>query len=273
MTVRSSPRIEWLHAGFILTKNAMRVPVSQSARLVLRLYLAAMTCLAAGAAYSLEIRDRPNAVVELFTSQGCPPCPAADQLLSRMSDENNVIALAYHVNYWDYTGWADTFAISANGELQKAYASASGTNRLYTPQMIVNGARSMAGSNAEEVLDALAEADLALSMDVEAESQDVVILRAGPRSGLGAAVVWLVAFRNSAEVEVTGGDNMGQRLSYSHIVTSRQPVGMWDPSSGAEIRIPVPEALGPDNDGFALIIQEKNGALPGRILGAAAVMR
>jgi hypothetical protein len=114
---------------------------------------------------------------------------------------------------------------------------------------------------------------LALSVDVEAETQDVVILRAGPRSDLGEAIVWLVAFRNSAEVDIARGDNMGQRLSYSHIVTSRQPVGMWDPASGAAIRVPVPEALGPGNDGLALIIQEKNGALPGRILCAAAIMR
>lgn len=204
-----------------------------------------MTCLTASAAFSLEIRDRPDAVIELFTSQGCPPCPAADQLLSRMSDETDVIALAYHVDYWNYTGWADTFAIPASGQLQKAYARAAGTNRLYTPQMIVNGERSMAGSNAEEVSSALANANLALAVDVEAESQDVVILRAGPRSGLGEAIVWLVPFRNGAEVDVSSGDNVGQRLSYSHIVTSRQPVGMWNPAEGTEIRIPVPEALGP----------------------------
>ena len=110
-------------------------------------------------------------------------------------------------------------------------------------------------------------------MDVEAETEDVVILRAGPRSDLGEAIVWLVAFRNSAEVDIARGDNMGQRLSYSHIVTSRQPVGMWDPASGAAIRVPVPEALGPGNDGLALIIQEKDGALPGRILGAVMVAR
>jgi|TARA_R100000365_G_scaffold2706_1_gene8407 hypothetical protein len=251
----------------------MFVHISINGRLILRWCFAVMICLTAGAAFSWEMQEQPEAVVELFTSQGCLPCPAADRILTRLGDENKVITLSYHVDFWDYAGWADTFALPANGELQKAYAKRAGTGRIYTPQMIFNGERAVVGSSAEELRTALESASLELSLNVEIESQDIVNITAGPRSGLGNAIVWLVTFRDSAEVDVASGENMGQRLSYSHIVTSRRPVGMWDPTTGMEISIPVPEVLGPANDGFALIIQEKDGALPGRILGAVMVAR
>ncbi len=257
-------------ALFLQTK-AMRIPISKFVRLAARGCVAAMSLSTASPVLSLEIRDRPRAVVELFTSQGCPPCPSADRNLSRISAD--VIALSYHVNYWDYTGWTDTFASTDNNELQRAYAKAAGTRRIYTPQMIINGERGIAGSDFEDILSSLEGADLELPLDIEAESADVVIVRVGARSDPGEGVIWLVTFRASAQVDIESGDNVGQRLSYSQIVTSRRPIGMWDSTGGAEIRIPVPETLGADNDGFALIVQEKDNGMPGRILGAAAITR
>ncbi|WP_244640915.1 DUF1223 domain-containing protein [Pelagibacterium lentulum] len=267
-----SPRIEWQRPGFCPTKLAMRVPIILFTHVALRLFTASMTCMLPVAAFSFELRDGVSAVVELFTSQGCSPCPAADRLLSELSTEDNVISLAYHVDYWDYAGWADTFALPANGELQKAYAQTWSTSRIYTPQMIINGEHGVVGSNAEEVQSALAASRLVLPVSLEVPSQDVVVLKAEPHPELSKAVVWLVTFRNWAEVEVERGENIGRRLSYTNIVITRRPVGMWDPINGADIQVPVSDAVDPDSDGFALIIQERNGHLPGRILGAAAVM-
>ena len=79
-------------------------------------------------------------VVELFTSQGCPLCPAANQLLAEFGEEDDVIALAWGVNYWDAYGWADQFAMPQFMDRQKAYVDAGEAMRVYTPHFVLNGA-------------------------------------------------------------------------------------------------------------------------------------
>ena len=88
-------------------------------------------------------------VVELFTSQGCSSCPPADELLREMSKRPDVIALAFHVDYWDYIGWKDEFAHPGFTKRQKAYAKAAGERMVYTPQMIVHGVVRVVGHEPE----------------------------------------------------------------------------------------------------------------------------
>ena len=75
-------------------------------------------------------RTRPKAVVELFTSQGCSSCPPADALLTMLAEQDDVVALAYHVDYWDYVGWEDTFGDAAFSDRQRAYAKSWGSSRI-----------------------------------------------------------------------------------------------------------------------------------------------
>lgn len=228
--------------------------------------------LMAGPAQGYDIRTGAETVVELFTSQGCSRCPEADALLARLGRRDQVVALAYHIDYWDYIGWQDTFALSANTELQKAYAASWGKGRVFTPQMVVNGALGMVGSQRSDVEAALADTELALDLDIAIEDGDAAHLVAPGLPGAGPSIVWLVTFRAEAEVPVTRGENSGRTLRYSNIVTGRQAIGMWNPQTGADIAIPLEAALGP-NDGAAILIQEKNGELPGPIVGAAMIMR
>src|SRR5262245_35935583 len=79
------------------------------------------------------------AVVELYTSQGCSSCPAADALLAQLASRGEVVALSLSVDYWDYLGWRDTLANSKFTERQRAYAKARGDGAIYTPQIVVNG--------------------------------------------------------------------------------------------------------------------------------------
>ena len=76
-----------------------------------------------------EFRQGPKAVLELFTSQGCSSCPPADALLDEMGQRPDVVTLAYHVDYWDYIGWQDTFGAKENSKRQRDYAAAWGSSR------------------------------------------------------------------------------------------------------------------------------------------------
>ena len=94
-------------------------------------------------ATAAEIREHPRAVLELFTSQGCSSCPKADLKFQDLGKQADLITLAYHVDYWDYIGWTDTFGRKENSDLQRAYAESWKSSRIYTPQMIVNGQKAM----------------------------------------------------------------------------------------------------------------------------------
>ena len=174
---------------------------------------------------ALELRTEPAVVLELFTSQGCPRCPDADKLLSEIGEQPEIVALAYHVDYWDYAGWEDTFALPVSGELQKAYAAAWDKNRIYTPQMVVNGTTGVVGSQRAEVNKAIESAALDVPLALSLEGNDTVVITAEGLSGADGAIIWLVTFRDEAKVEIERGENTGRELTYTHIVTGRQAIG------------------------------------------------
>jgi len=104
-------------------------------------------------------------IVELYTSQGCNSCPPADELLGRLADRPNVIAMSLPVTYWDMLGWKDTLATDANTKRQKAYAQYMGRGGVYTPQIIVDGVSDVVGSRDSDVESAIArrEAEIEVS--------------------------------------------------------------------------------------------------------------
>lgn len=109
--------------------------------------------------------DKPDpvTVIELFTSQGCSSCPAADRLLSKTisdigSKNPRILALSFHVDYWNHLGWADPFSDKAYTKRQYEYARVFHSKSVYTPQMIINGTREIVGSNEAGLKNALQEA-------------------------------------------------------------------------------------------------------------------
>ena len=84
--------------------------------------------------------ERRTPVIELYTSEGCSSCPPADRWLSQWGSQPEVIALAFHVDYWDRLGWPDRFASAEATARQHALAQAAGRVQVYTPQVIVDGA-------------------------------------------------------------------------------------------------------------------------------------
>jgi len=215
-----------------------------------------------------SVRPRPKAVVELFTSQGCAQCPPADALLTGLAEEGDVVALAYHVDYWDYVGWEDTFGNEDYSDRQRAYAKSWGSSRIYTPQMVVNGAKGVVGSRRNEVHGALDGASLPLPVDIVRDG-DMLKITIPPNAGLGDAVVWMVSYMDRADVAIDKGENAGKSMVYTQVVTNRQALGMWEGTTGASLKLPLPEMLGEGSTGIAVLVQRERDGLPGPIIGAA----
>lgn len=238
--------------------------------LVLRILAAASAlALAAAPGGAVELRQNPKVVIELFTSQGCASCIDADAKLAALAAQPDVIALAYHVDYWDYIGWADTFGMPANSKRQRDYAQSWGSGRLITPQLIINGLHGVVGSRPAAVDAAIAPAtlDLPVGLAMTDSGLDVAI---GPKSDAPRALVWLVTFKNHARVDIGSGENAGRTMDYTQIVTSRQLLGAFDSAAGTKLKLPLPGVMAGGANGGAIIVQEDKDGLPGAILGAAS---
>lgn len=222
----------------------------------------ALSLLVTGAAARAD--DRP-AVVELFTSQGCSSCPPADALLGELSRRGDVIALAYHVDYWDYLGWKDPFASRSATERQRLYARTLGLSGIYTPQMVVDGAVDVVGSNRPAVMAALGGSrqgpGIRVSREAGALKVDVAAAKGAPESE-----VVLVAYAEKAETKVQRGENAGRSLTEYGIVRGVYPLGRWtgDP---ARFSIDLSSVAG-DATAAAVLVQASG---PGRVLGAAKI--
>lgn len=240
-------------------------------KLVPGLLLAFATSLVCfGTATGEEAHPQPKAVVELFTSQGCSSCPPADALLTSLAERGDVVALAYHVDYWDYIGWEDTFGHEAYSDHQRAYAKSWGSSRIYTPQMVINGAKGMVGSKRNEVTQAVDEGGLTLPVSLSSDGSMLRVAIAPATHG-DSATVWLVTYRDRATVDIERGDNAGKSMVYTQVVTGRQAVGVWEAKTGIELKLPLSEVGGEDTSGVAVLVQSEHKGLPGPILGAAAL--
>lgn len=237
----------------------------------LRAFLIGLLTLTAPPLGAAEVKLAPRAVVELFTSQGCSSCPKADAQLSELAARPDVVALAWHVDYWDYMGWADSFGAPENTARQRAYAEAWGSSRIFTPQMVVNGSTGLVGGRPGTIDDALKSARLPVSVNLTAHDDRLDI--AIPPQGAAPATVWLVTFRDRAEIAIEKGANRGQTFTYRQIVTGRQLLGMWNPETGAELSLPLADILTATSNGAAILLQSDRNGLPGPILGAAAFTR
>src|SRR5882724_552560 len=107
----------------------------------------AVVVVCSSVAPSSSAQAEPRAVIELFTSQGCSSCPAADKLLGELADDPSLVTISVPIDYWDYLGWKDTLADPRNTGRQRAYAHVRGDGKVYTPQVVVNGSLHVLGSD------------------------------------------------------------------------------------------------------------------------------
>lgn len=215
-----------------------------------------------------------KAVYELYTSQGCATCPAADEVLTHLAKRDDVIALTLPVDIWDYLGWRDTLARPEFTDRQRSYARMLGDGMLYTPQAVVSGLVHLSGSNEKRVVGAidttaemfkagrvpigLLAADGRLLIDVAAAPQGTT-----PKE----ATVWLAAIATSVKVPITRGENRGRTMVYSNVVRRLMPIGTWDGTEMA-IKLDPRSFMGNGADRCVVLLQQGQG---GPILGAALI--
>ncbi|MCB8839173.1 thioredoxin family protein [Aurantimonas sp. VKM B-3413] len=199
-------------------------------------------------------------VVELFTSQGCSSCPPADAVLAGLALRTDLLALGFHVDYWDALGWKDTLGSPAHSARQRAYAGARGDGQIYTPQAVVDGQGHTVGSNGR----AIGQMMLASPLPVDLEfAGDSVLVAAGKGSGS----LWRVDYTGKAEVPIGRGENSGRTVTYVNAVRGMTLIGRWN---GKAARYPL-GACGSARgaDACAVILQAGDQRRPGAILGAA----
>jgi len=240
---------------------------------VTRLAVLALVLPTLGAAASARDLARPDGVIELFTSQGCSTCPPADKLFEEFATKGNLVALAYHVDYWDYLGWRDTLSNPDSTDRQYAYSRAFGTRSVYTPQAVINGRIHVNGAKRDDIADAFDELNKAgegLSVDVAIhETGDSMMIETGAAGKAPArkAHVLLIFFAPPQSVGMKKGENEGRTITYWNAVTNVQTAGVW---RGEPAKYEIPDGNIPPDGGCAVLLQAvgKDGA-PGPILGAA----
>jgi hypothetical protein len=211
-------------------------------------------------------RAEAPVVVELFTSQGCNSCPPADALLGELAQRPGLVALAFHVDYWNYIGWQDPFSSPEATKRQRDYARSLGLSSVYTPEMVIDGSFDVVGSDRVRVDQVIAAASQRQKLPVAIAASPaggwVVTIPVGEAAE--PATVWLALYDRQHSTPVRRGENAGKTLTDYNIVREFRPIGQWN-GAKLDLRLDL-GATDLAGRGFAVIVQ---AATAGRILGAA----
>jgi hypothetical protein len=217
----------------------------------------------ASSAGTAQAAGRP-VVVELYTSQGCSSCVAADTLLADLADKPGVLALTMAVGYWDYLGWPDTFAKPEFAERQRVYLRRASVREAYTPQIVIDGRYQEAAVDPDKIARLVRRAEAQKSRSPIMRFVRSSHVRIGPgRVSRAGADIWLVRYDPAdQEVTVRRGENRGQTLVQKNVVRQLVRLGAW---RGRDATYPIPDApKGAEALETCILLQASGG---GRILG------
>jgi hypothetical protein len=216
--------------------------------------------LLAQAAFAGMANARPL-VVELFTSEGCASCPPADAYLRELAKRTDVLALSFHVDYWDSPNWKDALGNHAFTARQQAYNATMKLRGVYTPQMVIDGAAEGVGSRRADIaakIAAHAQSPTTVPMVATREGDALKLKIAAGKKPASPATVWLLRYVKALPVTIRRGENAGRTITYVNVVRDMRPIGLWD---GRELKVPLPR-LGPGH--YAALLQaDKNGPMLG----------
>jgi hypothetical protein len=231
---------------------------------------------------------RAPVIVELFTSEGCSSCPPADAVLRQLQKdqpvaEAEIIAMSEHVDYWNYIGWADPFSSAAFSARQESYGGAFGSERIYTPQMVVDGQIEFVGNNLSKAREAIARAARESKADVRIEvgtdnGKDDRAIRLSvsvndvPQINRGdVAETILAVTEDNLSSNVSRGENAGRRLAHNAVVRELRALGRVDDATGSfagETTVMIADGWKRDNLRVVVFVQERAHR---RVLGAASI--
>ena len=178
------------------------------------------------------------AVVELYTSEGCNSCPPADRWLSKLKADPGVVALAFHVDYWDRLGWKDRFASAVFTQRQAQQQASNGARFSYTPQIVVDG-RDRTDWMSVVVpgpARAVAPVQVLLSRDGDRVVATVTAVASAADAPKQLAAYWAVTEHGHVS-PVKAGENDGVTLHHDFVVRDYEPVPAWAAKSGAPQRL------------------------------------
>ncbi len=242
----------------------------------------AFACIAVFSSASAQAEPRQGevrGVIELFTSQGCSSCPAADKLMGEYARDPSVIALSLAVDYWDYLGWKDTLAMSGHSNRQRGYAKTRGDRQVYTPQAVIDGAVHALGSDKAAIERAIRQAHdqnaaLTLPVTLERTGDKLTVTVAASENEKGQAntqaEVWLCPTTKAVTVAIGRGENGGHIITYSNVVRRWIKLGDWT-GKAETFSVPVADFQNGSIDGVAVLVQSGVASAPKTMLGAAQV--
>jgi hypothetical protein len=215
---------------------------------------------------------KPLVVVELFTSQGCSSCPPADTYLGELATRPDLLALSFHVDYWNYIGWIDPYASKSASQRQRDYSRRLGMRYVYTPQMVINGTTEGPGTERDTIAPLIKAASQDVvprpAVTLTRNSDGGVALHVGALAlpaALAAepATVWLVGFDREHTTKVLRGENGGSTLHDYQVVRSFREIARW---TGAALDLTLAENAAEGDGGVAVLVQVGG---TGRVIGAA----
>lgn len=212
-----------------------------------------------------QTADENIVVAELFTSQSCNSCVSANEIFRDLVRSENVIGLAWHVDYWNMLQtskgrWQDPYSSKENTERQRAYnRNIRGRTSVYTPQMVFNGESETIGSSREKISAAVNKSTTRRPIPLATvKAQNAIEVSIGKSDDGGNA--YLISFLQETTTEIPRGENAGETLAELNVVTGLKKLGVVR-KAGQTISVEFP----PENQGCVILIQEPG---QGRILGA-----
>ena len=199
-------------------------------------------------------------VVELFTSQGCSDCPPADALLGEIARFPGVVALAYHVTYWDALGWHDRFGLPQADERQEYYAKQLRLSAEFTPQAVIDGQVSLVGSDRQAIVKALSASRASIPVMLGLAKGQLLVELAAHELPAPVQII-LVGYLPQAVTAVGRGENGGRELEEFNVVRAENVLGVW---RGNASRFLVPlSSMPPEATRIAVLLQLPAGTIAG----------
>ena len=212
-----------------------------------------------------------SVVVELFTSQGCSSCPPADAYLVELAGRDDVIALSFHVDYWNYIGWTDPYSSPQWTKRQQAYLRELKRRYVYTPQMVIDGLTETVGSRRGQVERLISAARKRQKLKIDVTHPDGGNVRIAIPERLAdrcrEAAIWIAFYDAKHTTSIGAGENDGVTMTNANVVRSMRRIGTWR-GDALELKLALADLGAKGRDACAVLVQERGS---GRIIGAASI--